>query len=84
MESMKMEMKIVVPAELDGHKVGSPTVCLSQLLFACLNYCLPVSTTVCPQLTLDGHKVKALVGRARTPTTQGEVLSPGDLLIETC
>ena len=43
----------------------STTVCLSQLLsaclnttvcpqllFACLNYCLPVSTTVCPQLTL--------------------------------
>ena len=25
----------------------STTVCLSQLLFACLNYCLPVSTTVC-------------------------------------
>ena len=23
------------------------TVCLSQLLSACLNYCLPVSTTVC-------------------------------------
>jgi hypothetical protein len=29
----------------------STTVCLSQLLFACLNYCLSVSTTVCPQLT---------------------------------
>ena len=27
----------------------STTVCLSQLVFACLNYCLPVST-VCPQL----------------------------------
>ena len=47
MESMKMEMKISVPAELAG------------------------------------HKVKALVGRTRTPTTQGESLSPGDLLIET-
>jgi hypothetical protein len=23
------------------------SVCLSQLLFACLNYCLPVSTAVC-------------------------------------
>ena len=29
----------------------STTVCLTQLLFACLDYCLPVSTTVClPQL----------------------------------
>ena len=28
----------------------STTVCLSQLLFACLNYCLP-STTVYPQLS---------------------------------
>jgi hypothetical protein len=49
MESMKMEMKITVPAELDG------------------------------------HRIKALVGRARTPTAQaGAVLSPGDLLVETC
>ena len=27
--------------------VVSTTVCLSQLLFACLDYCLPVSATVC-------------------------------------
>ena len=33
------------------------TVCLFQLLFAYLNYCLPISTTVClsQQLTQDLH-----------------------------
>ena len=32
---------------------------------------------------LDGHKVKALVGRVRTSAAQGDILAPGDLLIET-
>jgi len=46
LESMKMEMKISVPDELDG------------------------------------LKVKALPCRIRTKTDQGDILSPGDLLIE--
>jgi biotin carboxyl carrier protein len=46
LESMKMEMKISVPPELDG------------------------------------MKVKALSCKARTKTDQGDILSPGDLLLE--
>merc|ERR1711976_963803 len=77
----KLEMACVVPGEVlaysvaagDVLKAGEPLVVLESM---------KMEMKISVPDELDGLKVKSLPCKIRTKEFQGEILSPGDLLLE--